>query len=268
MRSIGTRDIVSACLLCGVLLGAARTGHAGTITYVGTDQDLGGGWRTPIVPNDVSSGGYLGVDGWFVAGNSGSTQLPSYLTSLIPNGAVFGGNGSYASIDNPATTPGSTPSTLISGTLNPFPGTNQPAVDLTFTFGAVVPGVVQLGLMIDNLDIAAYNPDSMQVIELGGPASSPVISTTSAAYNNRDPDWLLFDIQPQAGGTYEVIGTGGPNGCACLGAASFDTASVPEPSSFGLAGIGVGLLVILTLRRCRLARHCSLLVSASTVCQR
>jgi ketosteroid isomerase-like protein len=44
--------------------------------------------------------------------------------------------------------------------------------------------------------------------------------------------------------------TGGPNGCACLGAVSFDSdpAAVPEPSSFGLAGIGGLLLAAATAR--------------------
>src|ERR1035438_5252848 len=123
MRSIGRRHILSACVLCCSFLGAAGIGRAGTITYLATDLDLGSGWRTPTVPNDIASSGILGSDGWFVAGNAGSTQLPAYLTSLVPNGSVFGGNSNYASIDNPATTPGLTPSLIESGTLNPFPDT-------------------------------------------------------------------------------------------------------------------------------------------------
>jgi len=255
MLSIGTRHILRACIIFGVLLGTSKTGRSGTITYVTTDFDLGSGWRTPTVPNDIAPSGILGTDGWYVAGNEGSTELPTYLTSLIPNGSIYGGNSNYASIDDPATTPGLTPSLIQSGTLNPFPGTGDPTVDLTFTFGAEVPAVVQLGLMIDNLDSAGFNPDSLQVVEVGGPGVSAVVNTTAPAYNDRIPDWVLFDIQAQPGESYDVIVTGGPNGCACLGAASFDSAAeVPEPSSFGLTGIGAGFLAVLALRRCRLFR--------------
>jgi hypothetical protein len=255
MGSIGSQLVIRACILCGVFLGASNTGRAGTITYVATDFDLGSGWRSPTVPNDIEPSGILGTDGWYVAGNEGSTDLPTYLTSLIPNGNVYGGNSSYASIDDPATTPGLTPSLIQSGTLNPFPGTGDPTVDLTFTFGAEAPAVVQLGLMIDNLDGAGFNPDSLQVVEVDGPGASAVVNTTAPAYNNQDPDWVLFDIQAQPGETYEIIVSGGDNGCACLGAASFDSAAdVPEPSSFGLAGIGAGFLMVLVLRRWRLFR--------------
>jgi hypothetical protein len=240
----GTRRLLQACMICGVLLGTSTTDFASVI-YSGTDQDLGSGWRTSTVPkNDIDGNNVLGSDGWFVAGGSGSAALPGYLTSLTPNSSVFPGNGGYISIDNPLTTPGLSPSTIVSGTLNPFPGAGNPTTDLTFTFGASVPSIVRLGLMIDNLDIAGFNPSALQVVQSGGPGASTVVDTTGALFNDRVPDWVYFDIQAQPGETYDVIVSGGPNGCACLGAASFDSASdVPEPSSFGLVGIGAGLLV-------------------------
>ena len=244
MRSIG-KQITWAFILFSGFIGVSQTGHAGTITYVATDFDLGSGWRTQTVPNDIDPSGILGTDGWWVAGGSGSTSLPAYVTSLVPNGSFYPGNSNYASIDNPATTPGSTPSLLQSGTLNPNVGDGNTTVDLTFTFAEIVPTEVQLGLMIDNLDIAAFNPGSIQVVQEGGPGASAVVSTTSSEYNDRDPDWLLFDIQAQPGATYQVIVGGGPNGTATLGAASFDSAAVPEPSSFGLAGIGAALIAVL-----------------------
>jgi hypothetical protein len=245
----GIWRLLRASMLCGIVLACSRTGFA-SVTYAGTSLDLGSGWRTSTVSKiDIDPNDVLGSDGWYVAGNSGSELLPTYITSLVPNGSVFGGNGSYASIDNPLTTPGPSPSTIVSGTLNPFPGSGSTAVDLTFTFGADVPAMVQVGLMIDNLDIAGYNPSALQVVQSGGPGASVVVDTTGALYNNRIPDWVFFDIQGQPGQTYNVLVTGGDNGCACLGAVSFDSSSqVPEPSSFGLAGIGLGL-VAAALRR-------------------
>jgi hypothetical protein len=247
-----TQCLLRAFTLSGVLLGLSTSGFAGAITYITTDFDLGSGWRTSSVPKtDIDPNDVLGTDGWYVAGNEGSTEIPAYLTSLISDGIVFGGDSGYASIDDPNTTPGLTPSLIQSGTLNPFPGTGGTTPDLTFTFGAIVPSVVQLGLMIDNLDIAAYNPDALQVIQVGGPGASSVVDTTGALYNDRIPDWVFFDIQALPGETYEVIVTGGANGCACLGAASFDSASVPEPSSFSLAGLGAAFFAVAAFRRFR-----------------
>jgi hypothetical protein len=247
-----TQCFLRSFTLSGVLLGLSTSGFAGTITYITTDFDLGSGWRTSTVPKtDIDPNDVLGTDGWFVAGNEGSTEIPAYLTSLIANGAVYGGNSGYASIDDPNTTPGLTPSLIQSGTLNPFPGTGSTTIDLTFTFGAIVPSMVQLGLMIDNLDFTIYNPDALQVIQVGGPGASSVVDTTGALYNDGIPDWAFFDIQAQPGETYEVIVTGGANACACLGAVSFDSAGVPEPSSFSLAGIGAAFFAAAALRRYR-----------------
>ena len=241
---------------CGFLLGAATACFASSITYVGSDVDLGSGWRTSTVSkNDIDGNNVLGSDGWYVVGNSGSQMLPSYITSFVSNDSVYGGNGGYFSIDDPATTPGPSPSTIVTGTLNPGPGPGNTTTDLSFTFGADVPAIVRIGLMVDNLDIAAFNPAAVQVVQNGGSAASPVVDTTGASFNNRIPDWLYFDIQAQPGETYDVVVTGGPNGCACLGAASFDSVSnVPEPSSFQLFGIGAALLAIGALRGGRIAR--------------
>ena len=84
-------------------------------------------------------------------------------------------------------------------------------------------------MMIDNLDFTGFNPSSIHVVQQGGPGSSEVVSTTALEYKDGIPDWLLFDIQPQPGATYQVIVGGAPDGTASLGAASFDSAAVPEP---------------------------------------
>jgi len=247
-----TRRLLQACTLFGLLLGTSTTSTAGVITYAGTDFDLGGGWRTSTVPkNDIDGNNVLGSDGWFVAGGEGSQLTPAYLTSLVANSDSYPGNASYYVIDNPNTTPGATPSTIVSGTLNPFPGTGSTTTDLSFTFGAGVPDIVRVGLMIDNLDYVIYNPSALQVVQDGGPAASVVVDTTGATYNDQVPDWVYFDIQgAQTGETYDVLVTGGTESCACLGAVSFDSA-VPEPSSFGLVGIGAGFLAVAVVRRRR-----------------
>ena len=82
-----------------------------------------------------------------------------------------------------------------------------------------MPGTVQLGLMIDNLDGGGFNPSSLKVVQAGGPGASAVVDTTGASYNDRIPDWLFFDIQAQPGepGDLRRDCLRRPNGCACRG---------------------------------------------------
>jgi hypothetical protein len=241
-----------ACAAGAILLGMSASGVAGIITYTGSDMDLGGGWRTSTLSKfDIDNNNVLGSDGWFVAGGAGSTQLPAYLQSLVnPGNSIYPGNGGYASIDDPNSTPGLTPTTLVSGTMNPF--VSEPHADLILTFGGSVPTTVRLGLMVDNLDIAGYNPSALQVVQSGGPGSSAVVDTTLAQSNNRIPDWFYFDIQAQPGDSYNVLVSSGPNGCNCLGAVSFDSVATPEPMPFELMGIGAAVFSVLALRRRRL----------------
>ena len=225
-----------------VLIGS---GHATTISYVGTLVDLGSGWRTASVSKgglDLSGTGVLGTDGYALFGTS-RRLVPGYLTSFVSNGSAYSGNGGYAPVDDPITTPGASPTTLTSATLNPFPGTNAPAVTVSFTTTGTVPGVIRVGLMEDNLDIAAYNSSAVQLSGAGA-TGSPTVSLTGASSNNRVPDWVFFDITgATAGQTFTVTNYGGPNGCACLGGIAFDSGTaVPEPATFGMLGAGlVGL---------------------------
>jgi len=237
------RILVPAVAALPVLVGS---GHATTITYVGSLVDLGSGWRTASVSKgglDLSGTNVLGTDGYALFGTS-RLLVPGYLTSFASNASTFFGNGGYAQVDDPNTTPGASPTTLTSATLNPAPGTNAAAVTVSFTTTGTVPGVIRVGLMEDNLDFVAFNASAVQLSGAGA-TGSPKVSLTGASYNNRVPDWVFFDITgATAGQTFTVTNYGGPNGCACLGGIAFDsgTAAVPEPASFAVLGAGlVGL---------------------------
>jgi PEP-CTERM motif len=237
-----------------LLLAVLAHGHASSILFAGVDTDLGSGWRTGVVPNSLFSGGYLGGDGYYTFGSQGvladPTADPSYFTNIAMASAVYPGNAGYALIDNPLTTPGSSTTIFLSGTLNPFPGTNLLSVDFSFQLAAQVPSTFRIGLMIDNLDIANYNPYGLRVIQTNGksPAVSALVSTSGSQFNDRIPDWLFFDIQGVAGDTFAVEVSGGANGCACLGAISVDS-ETPEPSTFGVLGLGLACLAFAGLRR-------------------
>jgi len=225
-------------MLAGVVasLAIGCAAHAAVVTYVGTQADLGSGWRTASVakPLDIDANNVLGSHGWYVTGNyidPNDHQTPWYFSTLNMGAAEYPGNGSYILIDNPNTTPGATPSTIRTGTKNPFPGTGNESTVLSFGVNSFVPATFRVGVMIDNLDNAGYNPNGMRVAQQSGPGNSGPLTWnpgTEPNRYNRNPDWLFFDVTgAQAGDVFDVISTGGPNGCAAAGAFAFDAVGGP-----------------------------------------
>jgi hypothetical protein len=223
---------------------------AATINYEGSAIDFGSGWRTAsdAKPLDIDGDNIFGTDGWYVEGAQGSSEQPSYISDVTLNSSTYPGNGSYASIDDPTTTPGPFPTEITSGTFNPGSGTDQPATLFSFQLAGMVPATVRIGLMIDNLDGSVFNPSELEVLQTNGTADATLI-TTGPSYNNRIPDWAFFDVAGAAGDQFAIISYGGPSGAATLGAISFDSANVPEPASLVLFALG---LAGLSIRRFRL----------------
>ncbi|RLS83997.1 MAG: DUF4347 domain-containing protein, partial [Planctomycetota bacterium] len=75
------------------------------VAYVGLQADMGAGWRTSSTPKtyDIDGNNVLGSNGWWLPNYTLSS--PSYITSFA-NDSYYSGNGSYALVDNPLTTPG------------------------------------------------------------------------------------------------------------------------------------------------------------------
>jgi hypothetical protein len=148
---------------------------------------------------------------------------------------TYAGNASYAQIDDP-TNP---PNLFESGTMNPDVGLGTNVNIYSFTLNSNAVGrQIRVGLMVDNLDISAWNAIALQLIQTTrNKASSTPVATTSALYNDRIPDWIFFDILNAAPGDGFVIrGTGGTNGGATLGGVTFDSVlPVTTLASAGLA---------------------------------
>lgn len=228
---------ITLCLLC-------TTANADVITHPGDQIDLGSGWRTSTVakPLDIDGNNVLGTDGYQMVNKA--AVLPSYVSSMGILSGTYGGNASYASIDDPLLVPPNGGGLFVTGTMNPAPGLGNPADLYSFTFNSLASSrTVRVGLMVDNLDGAGFNADSLELVQTaGGVATSGVIPTTSLSFNNRTPDWLFFDISGiKNGDAFKVVGVGGSSTTATLGGIAFDSV-VPEPSTLMLFGLG-GLLV-------------------------
>lgn len=246
MRTLGF--VVAAA----VAVAAAASAAASTITYVGTLTDTAAAWRTASAANAafaLTPADIFGRDGYFLPGGEGVALRPGYVTAFGGSSNVFGGNAGYAAIDNPLTTPGATPTTLVTGTFNPFPGTGGTATTFAFTVGANAPALIRVGILTDNLDVAGFDPAAVQLVSSVAGAS-PDIDLTGAAANDGRPDLTFFDIRGGvAGETFVVTTTGGSAGCACVGGVAFDSAAVPEPRAWSLMLAGFGLIGTVARRR-------------------
>ncbi len=211
----------------GTLLGGPTWVRSGpmppaVITYEGTHQDLGGTWRSSGLAKtrDVDGDHVLGTDGYQLVNLP--PAKPSYFSTMEPLTGSYSGNPAYAFIDDPLN-PGAT---FMTGTQNPAPGAGRSADVFRFTLNAQAVGrLIRVGVLIDHLDNAAYNPASLRLVQtVGGVVGSPSLATASTAFRNRVPDWVFFDIVGgQTGDTFVLRGTGGPNGEVTVGGVVFDS---------------------------------------------
>lgn len=222
-------------LALGVALGsclfAVGAAQAVTITAAGSNVNLGSGWRTSsVVKNDIDGNNVLGSDGYRIVGTNARSLTPSYIGLITQSGNIFGGNGGYASIDDPNTTPGGGPTTMGSGTTNPFAGVNVEASVFTFSVHPGAPSTFRVAVLNDNTDGTQFASNSIRIAQtVGGAATSATVNTSTL---NRVSDWYYFDVVgAQAGDTFSVLSGGGASGCNCLGGIAFDSLGGPAPAN-------------------------------------
>jgi sugar lactone lactonase YvrE len=203
------------------LLSAPPT-RAAVLTYAGTQTDLGSGWRTPssFKPLDLDGDNVLGTDGYHLVNLA--PVMPGYVTAAAILTSTYPGNGFYAQLDDP----NNLPARFTTGTMNPAPGTGASADLFQFSLSGNAPTrTIRVGLLVDNLDGANWNATSLSLVQTSGASvTNGPVATTAAAFNNRIPDWVFFDITgASAGDTFIIRGIAGINGAATLGGVVFDS---------------------------------------------
>ena len=178
-------------------------------------------------PLDLDGDNVFGTDGYDLVNLPASP--PKYVDTMAILTSTYPGNGDYILLDDPA----NLPALFFTGTMNPFPGVGLSADLFQFTLNSNAAGrTIRVGLLVDNLDIPAFDATSLTLVQTNGAgASSGPVATTSSACNNRIPDWLFFDIKgARAGDSFVVRGVAGAEGSATLGGVAFDSLP-PLPAS-------------------------------------
>ena len=102
---------------------------------------------------DIDGNNILGNDGYYMVGVA--TVFPSYVNSgNFYSDSYYYTNGSYATVTIRSGTPGSSPSTILTGITNQnMPGYNNVHNGVVqFTLTGSVPSLIQVGIMTDNTD--------------------------------------------------------------------------------------------------------------------
>src|SRR6185503_15344998 len=154
----------------------------------------------------------LGTDGYQVV-NRPAVQ-PSYMSSM----EILAGTSSApnnASMDDPT----NAGAMFVTGTMLSNVGFGAANLFRFTLNGNAVGRTIRVGLLMDNLDNASFNPDILRLVLTNGTgATSPEVTTTNLFFNNRQPDWFFFDITGAANGdSFLIQGKAGSLGYATLG---------------------------------------------------
>jgi hypothetical protein len=230
--------IVLSVAMVAILAVAAAANATVVYTFSGAEVDTAADWRTATVAKsyDADANNVYGSDGYIEFGNRGPGVLPSYMSSInITDTTTYTNADTFALCDDPATTPGPSPSKTYLTCTHTTTANN--VNHLNFTVNASVPASFSVSVLTDAAGDTGFVPTAIQ---LGGPDGSVGVTTTN---RNNAPDMYVFTITgAQANDYFEIWSSPGTHwNVHDLAAVGFDTA--PEPSVLVLLITGViGLL--------------------------
>ncbi len=251
IRLLSTPRIRHVPFVAAAAVALAHPAAAATIAFVNSgvpDTTTLDAWRTSSVVKTLDADGnnVYGSDGYYMAGAAGIT-VPVYLQSVALSASTWGGDASYAVIDNPSNVPNNVSSGL-------FFRTNTFGTVISFTVSSTLVGSksFRVGILDNNqghsfLDSSGLTPDSIAVNQTaGGSATSGTLDSSSTPTPSlARAHWIFFDINGAVANDAFAISIGSdgaPFTQSGIGGLTFDT--IPEPTSVGLLGIGMmGLLV-------------------------
>jgi hypothetical protein len=201
-----------------------------TLTAVGNgagdvaDLDANGsGGDGFVVFNSIAPGGNSNQEAW---NQNIVSNLPAYISNLDGLGSTSSGGGAgYDSINVGGTT-------YESGGINLASGAGTETALFSFGLAAAAPASITLGLLTDNSDGLGW---ASSTIRIEGPGA---VSADQSIVPDGASDLLNFTIDGGVTGeTYTVYGTSAGSG-SMIAAATFDSTTIPEPSSIGLILLG------------------------------
>jgi hypothetical protein len=229
---------------------AAFTGSASAaITYVGGQSnfeahtnDATDGWRnaTTAKPLDGDGDDILGTDGYDLSGSSAPLLLPSYVLSSTVGGAH---NQTRGLVDDPANPTGADIAGGWSG------GNSASGTFGTFVFqgSTMATETLRLGVLYDSDWNLTWGTQTFTLTQTVGGSDTATTPTLTLAGDGVDV--VYFDITGiQDGDTFVLSYTDVAINWAHIGGVTFDTVTVPEPTTTALLGLG-GLALILRRRK-------------------
>jgi hypothetical protein len=213
------KHMMSIAAVAGLVLALAPAAQAATISYLGSDVDTHGAWRSTDVDKpsafDPSGDDAYGNDGYHTFTTSIGLQsaLPSYVT-VITAAATYSGS-AYPDMDDPAATIAGTVADVDAGVFHSFNDTQfkiELLEDSQFVLTIILGG-----------STSQNRPTGMTVAQTVG---GSVTATATPWAQSNDPqdevDYLFFNVTGLDGDVFNIQPSGTPLNAEAISGVAFE----------------------------------------------